>query len=284
MRYNRSVGEIVIGTSGYSYDDWVGPIYPSGTRQADFLPLYARRFAFTELNFSYYRLPEASTLRSIALKTPPRFRFSVKAHRSLTHDRAAGWAREAGRFAEAAAALAAVPRPTGPAGPDGEPAPGSADQLAGVLLQFPFSFHYTAENRRYLASLADALAPLRLFVEFRNAEWDLSSVWTEMERRGLGLVVPDLPRLEGLPTTPPRLTAPWGYVRFHGRNAANWWNGTNVTRYDYSYREEELAAWIGPIEALEAQSETLLIAFNNHDAGQAVRNAEMLAAMLAARP
>ena len=99
--YTRCVGEILIGTSGYSYDDWVGPVYPEGTHRSDFLGIYAHRFRFTELNFSYYRQPTPDGLRSIAAKTPPRFRFTVKAYRALTHDRATDWQREAERFAEA---------------------------------------------------------------------------------------------------------------------------------------------------------------------------------------
>lgn len=275
MVYTGRVGELLIGTSGYSYDDWVGPVYPRGTHRGDFLSFYAKRFGFTELNFSYYRLPDANALRAIAAKTPPGFRFTVKAHRSLTHDRDTEWKRNAERFAEAVGALSSVEPATGSLAHAGR-----EDRLAGVLLQFPFSFHYTPENRRYLASLSDALKPLRLFVEFRNVEWDEESVWREMEQRELGLVVPDLPRLDGLPSTPPRLTSPWGYLRFHGRNAAQWWKGTNVTRYDYLYREEELREWAGPVRAMMNEAEAVIVAFNNHFAGQAVANAEQFAAMI----
>jgi uncharacterized protein YecE (DUF72 family) len=270
------MGELLVGTSGYSYDDWVGPVYPPGTRKAQFLEHYARRFRMTELNFTYYSRPTADALRRIAAKTPARFLFSVKAHRSLTHDRAADWHREAEHFHEAVGALASVPRTDTAYGQTHH------DQLAGVLLQFPYSFHYEAECRRYLASLTDALQPLRLFIEFRNAEWDQPSVWREMERRELGLVVPDLPRLNGLPHTPARLTAPWGYVRFHGRNADQWWSGTNITRYDYLYREEELREWIDPVNSMVREAEAVIVTFNNHFAGQAVRNAEQFSAMIGA--
>ncbi|MFW5775740.1 MAG: DUF72 domain-containing protein [Spirochaetota bacterium] len=265
---------ILIGTSGYSYDDWVGPVYPPGTRKSDYLEYYARRFRLTELNFTYYRLPTADGLRSIARKTPDDFRFTVKAHRSITHDRGPEWHRETELFAQAVSALRSVPFERPAVGG------GHVDRLAGVLLQFPFSFHYDEENRRYLASVTSTLRPLRLFVEFRNDEWDQASVWREMERRELALVIPDMPRLKGLPRVEPRLTAPWGYVRFHGRNDASWWNGTNVTRYDYLYREEELRAWVEPVRAMVRDAEAVVVTFNNHFAGQAVRNAEEFAAMI----
>ena len=262
---------VLIGTSGYSYADWVGPVYPAGTRPVDYLGEYAKRFALTELNFSYYRQPTAAGLRQTAAKTPEGFLFTIKAHKSLTHERAGNWQTQAERFAEALSGLQAQKDPIHGAG---------TNRLAGVLLQFPYSFHYTQENRRYLASLTDALEDLRLFVEFRNAEWDSESVWREMERRQLGLVIPDLPSLNGLPRTPPRMTAPWGYVRFHGRNAANWWNGTNVSRYDYLYSEEELKEWVGPVQTLAKEAEAVIVTFNNHFGGQAVQNAEQFSSML----
>ncbi|TVQ28243.1 MAG: DUF72 domain-containing protein [Spirochaetaceae bacterium] len=260
----------MIGTSGYSYADWVGPVYPSGTRPNQFLEHYARRFGFTELNFTYYRMPTADGLQRIAAKTPDGFRFAVKAHRTLTHDRDAAWSprieRDAERFVDAVVALG---------GNDGP------SRLHGVLLQFPFSFHYTDATRRYLASLLDALSPLRLFVEFRNTDWSRASVLRELERRSVGLVIPDLPRLPGLPVQQPLLTSDHGYLRFHGRNEATWWTGTNVTRYDYLYTDGQLAEWVEPVRALADRARTVAIAFNNHFEGQAVRNAEAFAALIA---
>ncbi len=260
------MGEILIATSGYSYADWVGPVYPPGSDKRDFLPLYARRFPFTELNFSYYREPTAEGLRQIADKAPNTFRFVIKAHKSLTHERASGWERSAERFLEALDGFG-----TDPSGPD---------RLLGVLLQFPYSFHYDDTNRRYLASLTNALRPARLFAEFRNDEWDTSSVRNEMEKRDIGLVIPDLPKLDRLPRMAPRLTSSYGYIRFHGRNAANWWNGTNITRYDYRYSQGELGDWVEPVREMAAKAEAVIIAFNNHFAGQAVDNAEEFMALL----
>ncbi len=254
---------LLIGTSGYSYTDWVGKVYPEGTDKSDFLTLYAERFSFTELNFSYYRMPTSSTLGAIASKAPPDFAFAVKAHQAMTHDRGESWEQQAEAFLSALAGVS------------------TTFTLRGVLLQFPYSFHYTPENRRYLASLTDALASLRLYVEFRNADWDRDDVYAEMERRGLSLVIPDMPRLDRLPKITPRLTSPHAYLRFHGRNAGSWWKGTNVTRYDYLYSRAELEEWSGPVFDLADQAETITIAFNNHYAGQAVANAEQMIELLA---
>lgn len=271
------MGQILVGTSGYSYDDWVGPVYPPGTQRGDFLSLYAKRFGLTELNFSYYRQPTEAGLQAIARKTPESFLFTIKAHQSITHERTSGWRREAERFLAALDGL--LPPSDNPVEAAGVP-PVAGSQLAGILIQFPYSFHYTSENRRYLASVTDALRPHRQFIEFRNDEWVSDPVWKEMERRELGLVIPDLPRLDRLPQMETRVTAPFGYIRFHGRNAGNWWGGTNVSRYDYLYSKGELQEWLGPIESLANQTETLIVTFNNHFNGQAVTNAEELMGLL----
>ena len=54
--------EVVLGTSGFSFDDWVGPFYPAGTLRADMLALYAERFTAVEVNATYYRIPPPSTM------------------------------------------------------------------------------------------------------------------------------------------------------------------------------------------------------------------------------
>src|SRR4249920_2562387 len=81
--------EVVVGTSGFSFDDWVGPFYPPGTRRPDMLELYAAQFAAVEVNSTYYRIPPPATMASLDRRTPAGFEFLVKAHQSMTHEKAA---------------------------------------------------------------------------------------------------------------------------------------------------------------------------------------------------
>ena len=74
-----------IGTSGWHYDHWKGPFYPSGVPEKDFLGYYAGRFGTAEINNSFYRLPERETLLRWRSAVPEGFVFSVKASRYLTH-------------------------------------------------------------------------------------------------------------------------------------------------------------------------------------------------------
>jgi uncharacterized protein YecE (DUF72 family) len=253
---------ILIGTSGYSYQDWVGPFYPPGTDKRDFLAYYASRYPFTELNFSYYRQPSAHTSAGMVARTPEGFQFSVKMHQSVTHERTDSWKREVHAFAEGVEPFRANGR------------------LAGVLLQFPFSFHYRPENRHYLAHVCDELACLPLFVEFRNVEWQKRQVYEGLAQRGVGLVVVDAPDLKGLPEPEVLATAEAAYLRFHGRNRGSWWTGDNATRYDYRYTADELADWVEPVRLLAEKTRLLLVAFNNHPNANAAFNADELRLML----
>ena len=254
---------IMIGTSGYSYGDWVGTVYPSGCSPRDFLSLYARSFSCTELNFTYYRYPEPRTMERMLRVVGDDFRFAVKGHQSLTHQPDADCAETARRFREGIAPLI------------------EAGQLTAVLLQFPFSFHYTAPNRTRLDALCRAFDTIPLALEFRNNEWQRDSVIGGLTQRGVALVNVDGPLLPGLPRPTSLVTAPLGYVRFHGRNAANWWSGDTASRYDYLYTEDDLSPWVSRIGSMAAgASRGVMVMFNNHWRGQAVQNACQLSTLL----
>ena len=57
------------GTSGFSYNDWVGSFYPSGMPKREWLIYYAREFNTCEINSSFYALPKPSSLKAMAEKS-----------------------------------------------------------------------------------------------------------------------------------------------------------------------------------------------------------------------
>ena len=128
---------IRIGTSGFSYDDWLGPVYPAGLPARDQLAFYAREFSTVELNVTYYRVPDARTVEGWARKTPDDFLFAVKAYQGLTHERTEP------DFAGFVSALQPLLE---------------AGKLGCVLAQFPYSFHPIPENREYLWRLREGWA------------------------------------------------------------------------------------------------------------------------------
>ncbi len=242
----------VVGTSGYSFADWIGAFYPPGTRSKDMFDLYAARFQAVELNFTFYNARPRATLARMGAKAPEGFQFWVKVNRELTHK---GNLAAGAEFIDQVAPMQ------------------EAGRLAGLLLQFPQSFHRTAEARRYLAAALDALAALPLAVEFRHRSWDHPATTEALAARNVTLVVPDVPALEGLYRPAPTATSPIAYVRLHSRNAGAWYGG-GAARYDYSYSEEELAQIIKNWADVEASVQRVYAFFNNCHRAQAALNAE----------
>ena len=247
--------EILTGTSGFSFRDWKGTVYPNDLPPREQLRWYANHLPLVELNFTFYRMPDETTLSDMQSRVPMGFRFSVKAHKSLTHEISDGWEQEAIQLKQAL-----------------RPMTDSAT-LVCTLFQFPYSFKYTGENRRYLARLLDVCGDTKPAVEFRHADWIRTSVLDELKARNATLVCPDLPPIRNLPRFRPRATSSLGYMRLHGRNTADWWTGTNETRYHYRYSDSELQNIADNARAIADEVETLVIAFNNHFAGNAFHNA-----------
>ncbi len=265
-RSGKNGPSILVGTSGYSYAEWVqAGFYPPATQSGRMLPFYARHFPVTELNYTWYQMPRAEPLERLRAGAPAGFFFAAKLTRSLTHEvDPADWRRQASLFREGIVPLV------------------QGRQLLAVLVQLPPDFERTAGNRRYLAELLDSLAGLPLAVEFRHRSWLHDRVFAELERRRASLVWVDEPELPHLlppldVVTNPELL----YVRFHGRNAAGWRSGVMQKKFDYLYSEAELRQWLEerllPRRGLFSRG---LLFFNNHVGAQAVTNGRQMLSLL----
>lgn len=245
---------IHIGTSGYSFRDWIGPFYPPGTRSTDMLRHYARRFGTVEINATYYRLPPPATFAQMAERTPPDFRFTVKLPKEITHDRTL----ELGTYDAFLRAIAPLD---------------AAGKFHGALAQFPFAFRASSENRDFLHILRLGLGRIPLFVEFRHDSWAGEETFALLDDIDAGFCSVDEPKLRGLFPPLVRSVGSVAYFRFHGRNGARWWSGDNSTRYDYLYDEQELEEWATKIRTLAERTRETYVFFNNCHAGAAARNA-----------
>jgi uncharacterized protein YecE (DUF72 family) len=252
----------IIGTSGYSFDDWVGNFYPPGTRQKDMFACYVERFETVELNFTFYNLQPGRTLQRLATISPPGFCFWVKANQELTHK---GNISAAEEFKDNLQPMQ------------------ESEKLAGVLLQFPQSFRRTDLGRKYLSEVLEALSGPPLAVEFRHHSWDHPSVLAGLRERDVTVVIPDVPVLEGLYRPAPAATTPTAYLRLHSRSAEGWYGGM-AARYDYSYSDDELRSLLEQWNRLEGQVERAYVFLNNCHRGQAAHNAESLRRILGQIP
>lgn len=251
-----------IGTSGYSYADWRGNYYPEDIKAPDMLSYYAREFDTVEINYTYYRMPAARTLAAMAGKVPEGFIFTVKANQAMTHDRNAG--REV--FAEFLQALAPLQE---------------EGTFGCVLAQFPTSFQNDQENRGYLAAFREYMGDVPVVVEFRHRSWVDEGIFEYLRALRLGFCCVDQPRFRTLLPPVAVATSSIAYVRFHGRNAQQWWQHEEAyERYNYHYSDEELAEWVPKIRKLEQQAKVVYVFANNHYQGQAVTTARQLKTLL----
>lgn len=251
---------IRFGTSGFSYDDWIGPVYPDNIPKRQWLEYYSQEFDTVELNVTYYRVPSTKTSAGWVERTPDNFLFSVKANKSITHERKDP-AFEAFRLGI-------------------EPMVESG-KLACVLAQFPYSFHPTPSNLGYLAQLRDGLADIPTVVEFRDRAWVSEKTFSLLEKLDFGYCSVDEPRLHGLMPPITHASGPVSYVRFHGRNADKWYEHEHAwERYDYTYSEEELEEWIPKIQELESPDALVLVYANNHFRGQSIDTIRKLRQLL----
>lgn len=252
-----------IGTSGYSFADWVGVFYPETTPKGKMLDFYVQHFNTVEINSTYYRIPHPKVLANMVDKTSDDFEFMVKAHSSATH--------QLDKMAEDMPAYLEAIKPMA-----------DNNKLKGILAQFPWSFKATNQNAAHIKRCRELLSQYPLFVEFRHSSWQRPETFEWLKRQEIGYVSVDEPRLKGLLDDRAAVTTRTGYVRLHGRNADKWWNG-GALRYDYSYSDSELTEWVEKIQHLREDTENVYVFFNNCHEGQAVTNARRILEMLDVR-
>lgn len=265
---SESRGSVRVGPAGWSYRDWVGPVYPPG-RKIDQLVTISRYFSCIELNSSFYRIPGRRLVESWARRTAdrPEFNFSIKVFRRFTHERA-GDRAEAEEFIHAFDPLIERRR------------------VGAFLLQFPWSFRNEPENRRYLERLAGWFGGHPTTVELRHGSWNRQETMALLSRSGLAFCNIDQPLIgDSIPPTDHVTDGRIGYIRLHGRNRRNWFreNAGRDARYDYLYSEEELEEWKRRALNMSKRVKSLFIITNNHYRGQALVNAFQLRYMLERR-
>jgi uncharacterized protein YecE (DUF72 family) len=257
---------IRVATSGFSFKDWLGKVYPPDLSEREMLDYYERKLGFdcTELNYTFYSMPTRPTMSRLLERTREGFEFLVRSHSDMTHKIWRDDARTELRdnqevFDRFRFGIDPLVR---------------SGRLGCLLIQFPIFFIPGPENLAYLESCRRRLPDVPLAVEFRNKAWNREETYAFLHEHNLANCIVDEPQMRGLMPFVPRLTSDIGYFRLHGRSA-NWFGQDKARRYDYLYSDKELKEFIPHIRRVSEQSRVTYVAFNNCHAGAAARNALM---------
>jgi uncharacterized protein YecE (DUF72 family) len=244
-----ALSRVWIGTSGWSYPHWEHVLYPPGLPASARLQTYVQRFCTVEVNSSFYHWPRLQSFTSWRQRLPDGFRLSVKAPRGLTHAKrlygAETWAER----------LVTCWHELG-------------DRRGVLLVQLPPDLERDDARLDYFLSHLPSW--MRVAVEFRHPSWHDEAVFELLSRHQASYVVMSGAKLPCIL----RATAPWVYVRLHGPDREHLYGG--------SYGDADLEWWAARIREWQNQGHEVYAYFNNDGAGNAVRNAQTLRAILAA--
>ncbi|MEO5840342.1 MAG: DUF72 domain-containing protein [Acidimicrobiales bacterium] len=240
-----------VGCSGWAYDDWRGVVYPDGLAKRKWFARYASLFETVELNTTFYRLPNVSTVERWAAEAPPGFVYSMKlgafgSHRMKLIDASSWLPNHLDRA-----------RRLGPA-------------LGPTVVQLPPRWKRNVGRLDEFLTVAIAMAPeLRWAVELRDPSWLDDDVFDVLRRHGAALCLHDL--LEDHPWI---RTTDWVYVRFHGPAAME-------RKYHGRYGPRRLEPAASLMSDWLAGGHDVYAYFNNDYEGHAVADALWLVQRLA---
>lgn len=275
MINSKTIPYLWIGTAGWSYKDWVGPFYSQQqSKDYDWLEFYSQYFNCVEVNSTYYTYISPSTVRGWVNKVSDRekFVFTIKMHQDFTHKRK--FTNENIKaFTKSLEILT------------------KANRLAGILIQFPYSFAFNSATAEYVRKLSEIFQEYNKFVEVRHKSWNNTDVYKFFNELDLTFCTIDQPQIGESIAFEPIVTNNKAYLRFHGRNKEAWLNSIKSfgkeqkfenpdeeykqrsLRYDYLYSPGELIEISQKIKEVYDKVKEVFIIMNNHPQGKGVANA-----------
>jgi uncharacterized protein YecE (DUF72 family) len=228
---------LFVGTSGFAYPAWKPGFYPARLPANQFLKHYAERLNCVEINYTFRRLPAATTLAAWVEATPAGFVFAVKANMRITHILRLRNAEQATEvFLKAIDPLR------------------TSRRLGPVLFQLPPQMKCDVGLlRSYLGLLPTGM---RYAFEFRHASWLVDEVYDELRRSNVSLCVAESEKLE----VPEVITADFVYYRLRKPE----------------YTGEDVDALAARARELLATARDLYLMFKHEETPAGALNAELL--------
>jgi len=243
-----------VGTSGFSYPDWIPRVYPSDTPASRFLAAYGNRFNAVELNVTFRRRPTAGAIAGWLRATPDHFRFAIKAQRGSAVRALLGSAEESVQWLT-------------------EPLPHFGSRLGAVLFELPAEMRRDGPwcdgdvdraDRALVAVLRAWPETVPLVMEFLDPSWLVDETFRALADAGATLCATDLPGRDE-PTL--RRTSTRHYLR--------------LRRDDYD--DDALDAWAARVRPFLESGDEVFAFFKHDPVGHAAELASAFADRLSAR-
>ena len=230
-----------MGTSGWSYKDWIGPFYPKNTKPNEFLKLYSKQFPAVEIDSTFYGIPRIKSVENWAGLVPESFRFSPKFPRIITHDK---------KLVDCDTELAAFLQNIDHLGA----------KLGPLVLQFDYTFRYS--QMKYLSDFLKIIpSHYRIAVEIRHKSWLNDDFYELLTENRAALVLADLyymPRMD-------ILTTDFTYIRLLG-NRKQVPDDFSHVRID---RKEDFHWWVDRVSSFLKKGVDVFLFVNNRYQGHA---------------
>lgn len=198
LKKKKKKAQVYVGCAKWGRKDWVGKIYPKGTKEGDFLQFYGKQFNSIELNSTFYNLPTLQQIEKWYQVTPKDFLFVPKFTSVITHlQRLKNTRAQVDDFL---LTLSHLKEKLGPVFvmPHPQMDPKSFD----IISQF----------------LDDLPADLEIFLELRHPDWYLEEnfdlVFNLMKKKKAGSIITDSSGRRDCVHM--RLTTPDAFIRFVG--------------------------------------------------------------------
>lgn len=213
--YYVKAGKLHIGTSGWSYKEWKEAYYPKELKSTDWLSYYAKEFDCTEINASFYHLPQRKTIENWVNKVADDFKFCVKMSRYLTHMNKLSTPEEPlQRFFDVFDLM--------------------KEKMGPVLIQLPPSLAFHEEKTTYFYDLLKTkYSDYDFAMEVRHASWLQERSIELMEQYKIAFVISQSG--VGFPYAE-HVTAKDVYVRFHGPGKLYYSVYENDMLHDYAVK------------------------------------------------
>jgi uncharacterized protein YecE (DUF72 family) len=242
--------KIRIGTSGWSYKEWIGPFY--NKMDKSMLRAYTRVFKTAEIDSTFYRYPSKGTVLGWTRYSPEDFVYAAKLPGLITHEKRLdlnqGIEQDLNTFVELMEPLYL------------------SGKLGCLLIQLPPKFSFNLEKLEQFFRILPT--QVNFAVEFRDKSWMRCETWALLQKYKVAYTIVDEPLL------PPEIhvTSGIAYFRWHGRGARPW--------YNYLYPPSELEPWVPRVKEVVGKVKKAYGFFNNHFHGYAVENCLQIMEML----